>query len=562
VLAVRPRGKVEAELFELWKELNPAGAYLDGIEECRGRVFEGESERIQALLHRIDGLRPRARGRLARKLLDSFEISLRYEEPFNAPNMLLNAIFGYLVKEGLREEAMAALLRSGLRALANSRARLSGQRWSLPLRLLTRLACKGLSEAVGTIKEMAQSSELRELCELVTTEAERYAQAFGAPELREGTYEEVMRYFEEDDADMGRAQIYEAWLRNALDYSEDAQRLIRKGEAWIDSELPKLTRIMARLSKLHGCEPTLAAVSEALSKADGLKGPVLIEKTHEIRKVLQPYIHRHVVRVPRTYSTEVMRTPPYLAGMLPTAAAMGLDSLTDRPRQLYLVTVEEKFAPMSSLADIINTYVHEEMGHDLHFARSCVGYMGRPRLLERLNTSFAGPVSEGIAFQRETEFLWALRRTLRKRRRSAEEAELLSYLERNGGLKRRLLEIEFVTRKWRLIRFLRVVGDASINSGRMTLPQFLAWAEQRTGIDRRTMYYQLFLHQLNGPGYATSYAVIGQEIAAVERPLLRNGKKLVRLATYACSLGYPPRSIFRRRLREFARMLRSADRSR
>jgi hypothetical protein len=156
------------------------------------------------------------------------------------------------------------------------------------------------------------------------------------------------------------------------------------------------------------------------------------------------------------------------------------------------------------------------------------------------------------------EFLEAIKRSAAKRRRAPEERRVLEYLERNGGLERRLLELEFVTRKWRLIRFLRVVGDARINTDTQSLPEFLAWAEEATGIDRKTMYYQLFpAHQINGPGYATTYAVIGQEIARIEAMVKHNRRKLVRLTTYACSMGYPPRTIFLQRLRDFAESLRA-----
>jgi len=556
VLAVRPRSRLEAEVFELWKELNPAGAYLEGVEECVGRIFEGSTSQIQTLLERIGVLKMRARGRLVKKMLDSFEIALQYEEPMNAPSALLGALFGYLVKEGVKEDHLEPLLESGIRSFANARARMASKSWPLTLRILTTLACRGLVGALEVVKREAKRERLKELCSRVRQEAEEYLRALKAPELKEGTYEEVMGLLAQGDAGMGRAHIYEPWLRKALDYAEDPRRLAEKAKGWIRSELPALRRVMRRLARIYGCEPSLEEVSRAMARADGLRGSALIEKTKELRTLLQPYIDRYVVRVPRSYNAEVMETPPYLASMLPTAAAFGVDSLTQRPRQLYLVTTDERFSPMASLADLINVYVHEEMGHDLHFARSAVGYGRRPRLLERISTTFAGPISEGLSFQREMEFLWALKDTLRKARRSRVEENLLAYLERNGGLRRRLLELEFVTRKWRLIRFLRVVGDANINSDMMTLPEFLEWAERETGIDRKTVYYQLFpAHQLNGPGYATSYAVIGQEIAAIERRLRRSRRKLVRLATYGCSLGYPPRSLYRRRLREFARAL-------
>jgi hypothetical protein len=558
VLSVRPGSKLEAQVFELWKELNPAGAYLDGVEECVGRVFEASEGEVRAAIRRIRALRKRARDPLTVKVLDSLEVTLTYEEPFSTPNTVLGALFGYMVKEGIVAEHMKPLLQSSQRALKNSRERLSRRPWSTPLRILTQLACAGLREALEAVSSGTGDEGLREEVRRTLGEVEAYAEAFRVEGLGAGRYEDVMVVLSRAEPSMGRAHIYEKWIRMAYDYTETARQLEAKALRWIRNELPRLKAVTGRLAEIHRCDATLQAVAEAMARADGLKATQLIEKTREIREVFQPYVNKFVVGVNPGYETEVMETPPYLARLLPTAAAFGIDQLTRRPRQLYLVTTDERLAPMSSLAELINTWVHEEMGHDLHFSNTAMEYGARATLLERLSTPHAGPISEGLSFQREMEFLEAIKRSAAKRRRAPEERRVLEYLERNGGLERRLLELEFVTRKWRLIRFLRVVGDARINTDTQSLPEFLAWAEEATGIDRKTMYYQLFpAHQINGPGYATTYAVIGQEIARIEAGLKQSRRKLVRFTTYACSMGYPPRTIFLQRLRDFAESLRA-----
>ncbi len=106
---------------------------------------------------------------------------------------------------------------------------------------------------------------------------------------------------------------------------------------------------------------------------------------------------------------------------------------------------------------------------------------------------------------------------------------------------------------WRIVRFLRIVGDVRINTGKQSLGDFIDWANKKTGLAKSTVYYQLFpAHQGLGPGYASTYAIIGESIREIQNKAVRNGKKLIDLNTYACSMGFPARTIFEQRLAAFA----------
>ena len=54
-------------------------------------------------------------------------------------------------------------------------------------------------------------------------------------------------------------------------------------------------------------------------------------------------------------------------------------------------------------------------------------------------------------------------------------------------------------------------------------------------------------------GYATTYAITGEAIRELQDKAVRNGKKLVDFNTYACSMGFPARTIFEKRLTAFRR---------
>lgn len=121
-----------------------------------------------------------------------------------------------------------------------------------------------------------------------------------------------------------------------------------------------------------------------------------------------------------------------------------------------------------------------------------------------------------------------------------------------GGFEIVRKEYEFYTKTWRIVRFLRVIGDARINSGKQDLADFIEWANIETGLSRSTVYYQVFpAHQGIGLGYATTYAIVGEAIREIQRSLTESGVDFVRFNTYASSLGFPPRTVFESRLWQY-----------
>jgi hypothetical protein len=162
------------------------------------------------------------------------------------------------------------------------------------------------------------------------------------------------------------------------------------------------------------------------------------------------------------------------------------------------------------------------------------------------------PVTEGLSFNREREFLEASLRLEGKKSLTRAEKAYVKLLEKYGGLRLINAELEFQTRKWRLIRFLRVIGDVRINTGKQPLFDFIDWAHERTGVPRSNVYYQLFpAHEGMFPGYATAYAVVGEEIHSIENTILED-KARVKFSTYLTGVGFPPRSIYKKMLQDFA----------
>jgi len=237
-----------------------------------------------------------------------------------------------------------------------------------------------------------------------------------------------------------------------------------------------------------------------------------------------------------------------LANSTPSGAAYGLDTLTDHSREIFLATTDERSAARPCPGELLNLLVHEEYGHCVHGSNSANRFAASPDLLSLIGSTFVC-VSEGIAFQRELEFLPVLQEIAAGKLSGSDEDTFATSLERWGGIGRVAREYEFLAALWRIVRFLRVIGDARINSGKQDLVRFIEWAHRTTGLERATVYYQLFpAHQIIGPGYASTYAIIGERIRELQQDALKRGKNLRDFNAYASSIGWPPKSVFEAQL--------------
>src|SRR5438094_10421659 len=142
---VTPRNEAERAVFELWKEFRPDEAFVLGLDECAGRLFIPTQRRVDGLLAKIARIQKSAKSPIERKLLASFRASLELREPARLPQTLLESLFGYMIKEGVKANHVRALAADGRKALDANRKRARGP--TAPgMRALVQLACNGLNE--------------------------------------------------------------------------------------------------------------------------------------------------------------------------------------------------------------------------------------------------------------------------------------------------------------------------------------------------------------------------------------------------------------------------------
>lgn len=548
---------LDAQILDVVKETSPSAAYLMGFNDYAGRLFIASQANVDRSLRKVRALRKQARNELQRKVLDSIEVALEFAEPQPVLDDIVGAVFAHLVKEGIKEDHMSSLLEYAEKDIDACTERFPKRKIPVAVKALTLYRLGGVLEILETVKGEAKSKSLKSQCDALKTKVSGYAKLFALEGFGNGEFPNVEKIFRTHGSDLGRKEFYPKALKKGFDYSETPAQLEKKALSWIDDEMPKFRKVTERLATKFGCEATPEAVEEKINARMKLDPQKLVKTTQEIRKAIQAFVNEDVHGINPKYNTTVMETPSYLTGTIPSGAAQFFDTYTSKPFQVFFQTTDPKRDPDKSVSALIDLLVHEEYGHCVHHSNSAVGFAGKLPLLQLLPTApTSGPITEGLSLNREIEFYEASKALESKARLSKAEKGYVDLMERYGGLKLINLEVEFWVRRWRIVRFLRVVGDVWVNTGKKDLLAFVDWAYERTGIPRSSVYFQLFpAHEGIFPGYATTYAVVGQEIRAMERRI-KDPKNRVKFSTYLCSIGFPPRSIYTKMLRDYAAKLK------
>jgi hypothetical protein len=554
-LAFKAIGPVETAVFDLWKETSPSEAFIGGLSEYAGQMLLYDRAHIERLVRRVDDTSSKAKTNTQQRLLTSLKAYMRLGligEAQVVPDIAIGAFFAHLIKEGIVSSHLTSLADSAKRALTAYAATSSNKACPPGIRILTSIRCAGVIEVVDTVKKQTRSKTLKLALDSLVGAVNDYSMRFGCPNFKNSGFDEIVEICTREGCDLGRSNYYADSLVNLYDYSETPSELEAKGLAMLNRELPDFKREVQEFASKLGIDASGEAVAHAVSKKKALKASQVIRYIIGLKQHVAKLVNTNVVKINPRYVTRVVETPTYLSGIFPSGGAMFLDYLTRKPFQVFLATTDPRRTPETSPAELLNLLVHEEYGHCLHSSNSAFSFGAKPALTDMLQTQAGSAVSEGISFHREKEFLNYLNE-MKQRKPTATERAFVAFLSKYGGADEVFAEYGFFTHLWRIVRFLRVIGDVRINSGKQSLMGFIDWANRETGLSKSLVYHQVFpAHQGNGPGYASTYAILGESIADIQQEALRNGKNLLDFNTYACSLGFPPRSVFEEKLRAYA----------
>jgi len=551
-LAVKPSSPVEREIFEVWCQINPAGAFIGGRPEFAGKAFIPSNDNVEAARRRVAGALTRCENESQRKLLLSMDTALSILEPCNVPDYLLGTFFGHMIKEGIKPLHLTDLAEHSKKALDAFLEAHPSVDWTIGQKLLAEIRCDGLVEILNVVKRTTKSKTLRARVDDLLGTVAAFEKRVHVDGYSNGTFDEIWTIIRERGCAMGREQIYAQALKGLFDYPENPAEVEEKGLRFLRDELGDFNKLTAELAGELGCDANSETVTKAIRKEKSLKLSKIIAYINQVRRLTIKVVNKRVVGINPRYSTRVIETPPYLTGVFPSGGAFFFNYLTSTPKQIFITTVDPKRDPSTVPSELVNLIIHEEYGHCVHSSNSARHYAAKPTFLEMLDSTLGGAISEGMSFQRELEFLNYLNQIGNVVRLTAVERKFVRSWDKLGGFETFRREYEFFTKAWRMTRFLRVIGDARINSGKQDLADFIEWGNKETGLSKSMVYFQLFpAHQGIAPGYASTYAIIGESIREIQMDAVAAGRDLVKLNAYASSLGFIARTIFESKLREF-----------
>ncbi|MDI6917696.1 MAG: hypothetical protein QMC80_07875 [Thermoplasmatales archaeon] len=537
---------IENEIFELWKNVNPSSAFSQGLNEYAGKLFIPTKGNKKRVLQKIGELRNKA-DEIENRFLDYLETSLLFEEPPECPSIILWTFFAHISKEGINTGHLIMLSENSIK-LVNAYSKME-YNWPVEIRILTYRGCKGLIGILENIEKQTKDEKLKKGIRKLELKVKDYMKNFFVPGLDKCDFSEIYPILKEKGREMDRSEIYPQLLKNLYDYPETPEEIEEKALGWLEKEMPMLKKITKELARIYNVEENVEKVSEEMTKRRKIERRNIVSFILSLREKLRKVMEKNLVRITPKYNTKVIETPEYLLAFIPSAAMSAYDTLTESPFNVYFTTTNEKFSPPAGSPDIFQTLVHEEFGHCVNFTNSAVGFAYKPALLENINTTFHYPISEGISFHRESESLNLLKQLASREELNNEERELVEYIKSFGEFETFLKEAEFVVEEWRIIRFLRAIGDVRINTGKSSITDFVDWAHDYTGLSKKMVFNQIFLFQEN-PGYAPCYSIAGMSLKEIQDKARENGKNILEFNTIASSMGFPPRTVFEERLKQ------------
>jgi len=543
---------VEKKIFELLKELSPSAIYIHGIEECAGKFFIPSKKNLTKLQKNLASILKEAENEIQRALITSLIIALEFHEPYMVPSDLTDTFFIHLVKERIVNDHLISLASYAEQALDAYLRLLSKKDWTIEIKILTCQKTDGLIGILDTIISEAKDEKLRDALLSLERKAQEYRKVYTVDGIEKGDFNEIYPMLQKTQSKINHKSIYPKLLKKYWGYPETITRIEAKATRWLQDELPHLKKVAKKLAKIYGTKESVEIVEEEMSKRRSVPKHQVLDFVKQTRKISQKIFEKHIVRITPKYETRVIETPSYLVNFIPTAAMMAIDGWTDQPFNIFFITTDPSASPSSSIPDIIQSLLHEEYGHAVNFSNSMTQYAAKPTFSELFgSTGFATHISDGISFFREFEFMRMLNELAKKKNPDKDEAELLKILKANSDIETMLLENEFVTWQWRIMRFLRAIFDVRINMGKQSIADFVEWAHKETGLSKKMVYDQTFLF-LSMVGYAPCYSMAGNMIRRLQDLAIKNKISVIEFNTYASSLGFPIRKIFEEKLKAFA----------
>jgi len=378
-LALKLSSPIEREVFDVWCQVNPAGAFIGGRSEFAGKAFIPSLGNVDAARKRIAKTLTRCETESQRKLLLSLDTGLSILEPCNVPDYLLSTFFGHMIKEGIKPPHLTSLADYSKKALNAFLEAHPSTDWTIGQKLLAEIRCDGLAEILNVIKRTTNSRALKGRVDDLFGTVALFEKRVHVDGYSTGAFDEVWKIIRERGCAMGREQIYAQALRGIFDYPESPAEVEEKGLRFLQNELGDFNELTEELAGELGCDANSEAVTKAIRAKKSLKMSRIIAYINQVRRIAVKVVNKRVVGINPQYDTKVIETPSYLTGVFPSGGAYFFNYLTPTPKQIFITTIDPKRDPSTVPSELVNLLIHEEYGHCVHSSNSQLKFSAHPR---------------------------------------------------------------------------------------------------------------------------------------------------------------------------------------
>ena len=537
---------VERHLYNLWLKTSPTDAFASGYKRLCGKIWLPTKENKAWLRQELLKLRPkamRAHDQAALAWIRSDLLALKDEEPNHFPASVSGIFFTHMLVEGFNSLHLEQLAEQSIR-LEACYSHLAKKKWSMEQVILTDLECNAAQGVLKTCEKYVKSkrskaakAQLKALREVI----EAWRKEFVDVDLKKRDFNEIYPLLKRSKRPLVRPD-YRKKLRAYYDYPETAEKIESLALGWLRTELPLFRKAMRTLAKRCHVPAKREKVDQALCNRMPIHPKKVIKTISELRVSLQALAKEHWVDISKKYDVHLIETPEYLVPLLPTGAMQSFDIFTKKPHCYFYATTDKRGTPIDSIPEAVQLIIHEEYGHCVNYQNSATRFAARPRDLDLIHSSFNTPITEGMSFNRELESLDTFKHL-------AKGHPVVMAIKKYGPYDEFVESIEYVVRRWRVIRFLRAICDVRVNTGKQRYVDFIDWAAKKTQVAKKDIYNQtlLFLQQ---PGYAPGYSVFGQRIRALQPKIVKKGTSRIKFNTWLASRGFPPRRLLEKEIKQ------------
>ncbi|MGW1197947.1 hypothetical protein ACWD4B_19225 [Streptomyces sp. NPDC002536] len=548
---------VEKDITDFWARLCPVAGYTSGWLRDLSRVFVPTKEAVAQAHERAAALSSRAQAELddrdlretAVKQLRLLTAQLDFPQPGAAVSDCGDGAFYIGLLKGAGSPP-GAWLRDFLTGAGKKIAFEADRLRNTALDVVHKKQCLDAADYCAQTMRILQEQVPREFdeefAEVLCRTAE-FRELFQVQDLDSRDFATMFRALKAGSMTPFRTGGYPQLLARLYDFTPSASDLDLTARSWLAQDMPIVRELAAELGSLLGLGPdaTVADVWDAVGSKWPVPGDNQKELPEFVRKaadICNNFAKERLIDVGTdTFARlKLLETPDYMQPVITGGQDIAVRYLTSDPQSCLYLTPGK----VTALPTLLNIMVHE-FSHGLNFVLAA--QYGRSPLL-----NFAGPMqvplTEGQAFWREWEYWHAAAELHGRDDLSATERD---YLELYGSTPLEQAQCiraaQFETYIWRVVRYLRAMCDVQVNMGWRTLPGFLEWAAEETGLTVEFLYGECFTF-LAQPGYAPAYGIDGIAYGELQKAAIARDGTPKPFNTKASAMGFYPWTVCTRRL--------------